>query len=275
MIMTEIKSIGTTLDMDSDGFFISPCCSSNINESWQEVIDSTIAAYRYFLKEQLVSVYVRGSLVRGTAVPGVSDIDTFAVVNASRWQLDLSWIEKAQIRLAQKCSFNTSVEMQVMTLSELKDPKSLEPLGFTLKVLSSCVWGEDVSQTLPKFGLGNYLLKDLVELEESLETVLDKVMSLEDDDELVLVCQWIMKVLVRSGYCLVIPQERTFTRDLYPSYMGFKKHYPEQAERMALALQLAIKPSRDKATIIDTLTGLGQWIVTESKCSQPNLEIET
>ena len=270
--MSEIRNIGSRLEIDGAGYFVSPCNTANITKPWQDVVDGAIAAYRYFLKDKLVAVYVRGSIVRGTAVAGVSDVDTFAVVSGSRWQLELNWIEQTQRRLADKCDFDTSVEMQVMTREELSEPANLESLGFTVKVLSACVWGEDVSTELPPFGLGNYLLKDLHELQTSMASVSQALASKPSESEVYLICQWLMKVLVRAGYCLVMPYERAFTRDLYPCFEGFCRHYPAKAELMSQALQLAIYPCSDKERILNLQQCLGTWLLAQANACPPNLE---
>jgi hypothetical protein len=75
-------------------------------------------------------------------------------------------------------------------------------------------------------------------------------------------CQWIMKGLVRSGFELIMEQERVSTRDLYPCYVAFTRYFPAQSQQMHHALARAIEPSDNKEELAQLLYGFGVWIVT-------------
>jgi len=52
------------------------------------------------LQRRCIGIYLRGSVAKGTAVAGVSDIDTFAVIFGEREAIDRSWIAAFQQRMA-------------------------------------------------------------------------------------------------------------------------------------------------------------------------------
>jgi hypothetical protein len=75
-------------------------------------------------------------------------------------------------------------------------------------------------------------------------------------------CQWIMKRLVRTGFELLMEQEQTYTRDLYPCYVAFSRHFPAQERQMQHVLARAIEPSDNKEELAEFLDVFGAWIIT-------------
>jgi hypothetical protein len=63
---------------------VASCCSfclpDQIPVSFRPLLDSIVAAYNAACGSRLVGVYLRGSIPRGLFLPGISDVDTFAVV---------------------------------------------------------------------------------------------------------------------------------------------------------------------------------------------------
>lgn len=267
----EIQPIGLRLEPDSSGVLVNPCQQALIVAPWRQAIDEITTAYRYYLKQHLVAVYVRGSVARGTAVAGVSDIDTFAVMSANRWQQDLSWLSVASQRIGAKYSFQTGIEMQVMTADDLTADADTAAIGFTLKTLSVCVWGQDLAPDLPAYGMGLYLQKDLLELDSHIQQVQQQLSALQDAAEIRRCCQWIMKIIVRAGHGLVLRAENSFSRDLYPCYASFCKYYPQLQSQMYQAFQLAVQPTAEQPQIQAVLSGIGAWLSAEARRQSPGI----
>lgn len=261
--MSRILPLGETIKLDDNNKFINPCSIDKIFSPWSEVIDDVIKTYRDNMGDRLRSVYVRGSIARGTAVSGVSDVDTFAVISGSRWQHDLSWVNTEQEKLNKKYPFQTGVEIQLITEDELAAVSAKDSITFTIKVLSVCVWGDDVSTTIADFEYGLYLAEDLKTFEPGLQQLTQIIISKGLGEHTHKAVQWIMKSIVRNGFYLVMEKESVYCRDLYPCYTAFIKHYPEQKEAMTFALEQAIKPDASQDDILDFLDTFGSWMTKE------------
>jgi len=261
--MTKILPVGDVLGFDAAGKFINPCSLKNIVSPWSDVIDDVKQVYLERMGENLHSVYVRGSIPRGTAVSGVSDVDTFAIITGDRWQHDLSWIAEAEQKLSKQYPFQTGVEMQLITLNELHEGKDIESIRFTIKILSTCVWGQDIRRLIPSYKLGRYLIKDSLRLEKEINEVTQALSKEQSGETVEMLCRWIMKVIIRAGHSLVIFKEGSYSRDLFPCYTGFCKHYPERAEEMKYALELAIEPIKDQQALLRFLKMFGSWLIAE------------
>jgi len=89
---------------------------------------------------------------------------------------------------------------------------------------------------IPKYGIGEWAYthsKGLAKDIEDVKTILTEGCSTE---RLIAICAWMMKRMVRTGFELVMAKEQCFTRDLYPCYEMFSKHYPEKSSDMLAAL---------------------------------------
>ena len=71
-----------------------------------------------------------------------------------------------------------------------------------------------------------------------------------------------MKRFVRTGFELMMEQEQTEPRDLYPRYIVFSRHFPAQERQMRHALEQAIESSENKEELAQVLDVCGEWIIT-------------
>ncbi|UOR13626.1 hypothetical protein [Halobacillus amylolyticus] len=74
-----------------------------------------------------------------------------------------------------------------------------------------------------------------------------------------------MRIIVRAGLALVIVQEQSYTRDLFPAFKLFSKHYPEKEQEMRTALWYAINPLSNSEEILKFLDRFGSWIKAETE----------
>ena len=260
--MSKILPIGSFLETDERGYFLNPCSADLIVPPWSGVVEEICDACRCHLGEGLRSVYVRGSVPRGTAIVGVSDVDAFAVTAESRWRLNTAWTQQVRGALDQKHPFQTGVELQVVTTAELLDANNANSIGFFVRTLSTCVWGEDFAPKFPPFKPGRYLTFGVRAVEGNIKKFQMAVSRCPDEAQTMKLCQWLMKNFVRTGFLLVAERECTYTRDLYPSYQAFRIHYPEQAQSMRAALEWSIDPTCDLAALADFVDTFGSWLVT-------------
>ena len=63
--------------VDKNGFLINDATKEQITPQYQAVIDDAIKAYRDNIGDDIHSIYVTGSVPRGLAEDGKSDLDMF------------------------------------------------------------------------------------------------------------------------------------------------------------------------------------------------------
>jgi Nucleotidyltransferase domain. len=91
------------------------------------------------------SIYLYGSVARGEAIPGVSDLDiTLLLTKPADSE---AWRQAFQLeqRIVSKVDFD------IGSVEEALNPEHCHSWGFWLKHHCRCLWGEDVSAAFPLF----------------------------------------------------------------------------------------------------------------------------
>ncbi|KSU64499.1 nucleotidyltransferase [[Bacillus] enclensis] len=263
--MTTIKEIGRFCPTDHNGNILNDASLQNINPGFMKVIEETIQHYKTHLKEDLHSIYIRGSIPRGLGIEGVSDLDTITLTKRNIHDLDLGWVEKSEHYLNEEYRCVDGVEFSFYSVEEVLNTNHFSIIPFMIKTHSVCVYGEDVRVHLPEFKaditLGN---AHLVNLKRQIDQAKEDLVGNDDEEDIVDCCRWIMKIIVRAGLALVIDKESKYTRDLYPAYTLFAKHYPGKETEMKQALHYAVNPVESRDEILAFLEGMGSWMINEA-----------
>lgn len=124
------------------------------------VLADVVVAYRELLGPSLLGVYLRGSAARGAFIPGVSDIDTFALYDESMCPCSRSDLEvhlEARLESVSHSGPWTKLETVLRPVSGpmatlLRSRRQLPadvPDSFRLATQSVTLWGLDLPVLLP------------------------------------------------------------------------------------------------------------------------------
>ncbi|PIZ45515.1 hypothetical protein COY32_05210 [candidate division WWE3 bacterium CG_4_10_14_0_2_um_filter_41_14] len=262
-LTTPIRNIGTVIKANHDGYLVNNLLETSIVEPWKGVVDEMIVTYKEILSGSLHSIYVRGSVARGTAVEGISDIDSIAVVNLEPGSFEdkQELLREIAIGFEKKYPFSVFVELQAKPLQPILD---LENRIFRVLVhtTSICVYGENLATILPPIKPGS----ESVVVSYNFPTILNEAIEQFSNSEFHVKawhCRKLMRNLVRSGFEIVMEREQLWTRDLYPSYAYFAKNYPDYKDDMYQALTYSLNPMVDREKVLFLATNLGRFVETE------------
>lgn len=254
----DIRNIGSVLHTDENGYIVKVASVGRIQPKWRPAVDMIIEACKSNLGNKLHSVYVRGSAARGEAIDGVSDIDTIVLIAASEDEVDKDWCGIARRECKRSFPFVRGVEIKITPVEGI-DQKD----QFMLKTQAACVYGQDITERLPRMKPGREAVKHAFMLHKKIDQAIELLQNTDNTRYIREVCTWIMKRIVRSGCELVMERSGKYTRDLYPCYELFSQYYPEKSESMYRALELAVNPTEDVNEIMEVLQDIGAWIVAE------------
>lgn len=261
--MSDVLKIGKLLKTDKDGFIVSLSSIGKVISPWKEALEEIKNIYLHELGDSVHSIYVRGTVSRGEAIEGVSDIDTFAVILAKPLEIDKSWVSFAKKGLESKHNFLTGVEFGFIDYKQLFDDEHFND-RFTIKTQSVCIHGEDLAQRIPPFRAD---IKTASHFHRNLKKVFEKakagIAKNHNEKNIKGWCRWVMKRIIRAGFILVMDKEQVFTRDLYPSYELFLKHFPDQEQKMKQALEYAINPTQNATDLVSFLDDFGIWMAEQ------------
>lgn len=260
----EIKSLGSYFELDSRGYIINPTSIEKIQSKWLPAVQDVVEVYKKVLGNKLINIYIRGSVAKGQAVDGVSDLDTYcfienpntesieeykAVLNIYREEID-----KYEEIIELKYRFIADIEFQV-------HPKKRINKEIIMLSQSVCVYGEPFQ--IPKLKPGKELASHSPGFERFL-TGLDDFFNIETLPERnKLKCAWVMKRFLRTGFEICMERSNRYTRDLYKCYETFIEYYPEKEPQMREILELALNPTSDKQKIKQIADSFGPWLQKE------------
>ncbi|WP_421378356.1 nucleotidyltransferase domain-containing protein [Bacillus salacetis] len=265
--MTNIKEIGYTARADREGFLLNESCWEKVNEKYRPAIDYIVESLTDSFSDEIHSIYLRGSLPRGLGIEGVSDIDLLVVTNVSpENSVFHERTRQIENEILRRYPFVNGIEVGIYALIDVVDTSRFGIIPFMIKTYSIPLYGKNLQERLPRYKADEKLANEhIVNLKSQIEMALADLEGNEDKEDIKDCCTWIMKIITRCGMALVMTEENTYTRDLYPAYKLFSKHFPEQKEEMEKALLYAINPSEDPVEISSFLKdGLGKWMMEEA-----------
>lgn len=251
----EIQKVGSFFELDNDGYLVNPASLEKIQEEWKPVIEDIIDVYKEKYKEKLHSVYLRGSVAKGQAVIGISDIDTYAYVDLPPNEVKGSF-QKEEKFLLEKYPFIGDGELYVKSIEVINEKNDIVFLNQSI-----CVYGKEVN--VPKLKPGKDTIIHVPNLHRRTNIVKKFFEKDINEKQIQSQCVWAMKGMLRSGCELVMERSNKYTRDLYPCYELFSKYYPEKEQNMRELLDLVLNPTSDKTKIKNIMDGFGVWLEDE------------
>jgi uncharacterized protein len=258
-----IKPLGRLCATDEHGYIVNDSDANKIKPPFLDAVQDAVDFYRTFFGAELHSLYIRGTVARGVAIESHSDLDIIVVTRdgfpvEQREQMN----EQTTSQVSAKHPCIDGIETVVLPLDHVLDTTTFSMPVFLLKTHSACLLGEDLIPHLPNYRCDSTVARDHLERYSSyLQSAREDLLQSPDDEaEVRDICRWIMKIIVRTGLALVMDREHAYTRDLYPAYQLFIKHYPEKTPDMTRALELAIEPSSEAQVVTDVLTSFGTWM---------------
>ncbi len=213
---------------------------------------------------RLHSAYLYGSVPRGTARPGRSDLDLLLVLHhgpadedrdaadvlARGLDEDFPEIDGAGLLLQDKAT--------VLSEAERFD------LGWFLACLCTPLLGADLAEHLPRYRPDSLLARETNgDLADVLPTWRTRVREASAPDEYRKLSRIFARRLVRTGFTLVMPRWGGWTSDLAESAEIFGTYYPARAAQMRAAAAVALDPVADPAVLRTYIEDLGPWLADE------------
>lgn len=261
-----IRPIGRTQPVDAAGCIVNPCAAHLVTAPWRAVADDVLAACREALGPALHSLYLRGSVPRGLAIAGVSDLDAIGVVRGSVAG-HVPWTRRLDARVRERHPCCRGVELRLWPLQGLTTLAPGHPARFLLKTQALCLWGPDVAAGWSPVPLeaAHIVLADLPQALARMRAALAPGPG-TDAGLMRQRCRWLAKKVVRAGFELVALREQAYTRDLHPCWLAFARHHPAQAEAMREVLALAVEPTAETSRIAAAIA-LGDWVLAQARRS--------
>ena len=99
----------------------------------------------------LDGIYLYGSVARGSAKPGVSDLDVTLVLHQPPDAAALATLEALRLALAARHPEVVKIDFDIGSRQQVLDPQHLYSWGYWLKHHCRCLWGTDLAAHFDPF----------------------------------------------------------------------------------------------------------------------------
>ncbi|MFX4292532.1 nucleotidyltransferase [Streptomyces bohaiensis] len=213
---------------------------------------------------RLHSAYLYGSIPRGTAVPGRSDLDVLLALRAEPAPADRAAADAVEAAI--DGAFPQVVGGGILLASAATLTSELErhDLGFFVACLCTPLLGEDLAAHLPAYRPTALLARETNgDLHLALPGWRARAAAARTDADRRALTRLVARRVVRTGFTLVMPDWAGWTSDLDRSAELFARRHPDHAERMRTAAAAGRTPTGDPAVLAMLLDDLGPWLAAE------------
>ncbi|MCB5910936.1 nucleotidyltransferase domain-containing protein [Streptomyces pinistramenti] len=212
----------------------------------------------------LHSVYLYGSIPRGTAVPGVSDVDLLLALHAEPTPEDRAQADALGAELDAAFPQIDGAGILLFGVDRLLSELERHDMAWFVACLCTPLAGPDLAARLPRYRPTSLLARetngDFFRLLPGLRQQAAEARSGAERRRLT---RSATRQLVRTGFTLVMPRWGGWTSDLAESAEVFGRYYPAHAQEMRAAARAARAPADHPHLLDELLAGLAPWLAAE------------
>ena len=237
-ISEPVRPIGRFHGLSAEGWILNDC-SADRSPCWEDPIEAVTMVVRDRLGDFLHSIYLRGSVARGTAVPEVSDLDMLIVYEDEYDAPDWAWSKALAEEIRSRFPFCKGLDLNFLNRTILQERRAGAPYRFMLRTQSVCLVGRDLVPTMPQFKPDPTVMFSLSLLVADLRNAGQT--SPGGNKE---VCCSLMRRVVRSAGEVAMLYDGRFTRDLGLCVENYLLHARSLRQMSVIpeALSLALQP---------------------------------
>lgn len=220
--------------LDNQGFIVNPTDKSLVQAEYQPLIDEVLFRLQKLLKHHIHSVYLYGSVARGEAIPGLSDLDINVVLNEPetirlRYQLN-----QLGYQLTKDYPHLSKIDIEAVDLHDVLQEKQRYHWQFWLKHCCVCIWGENISLQFPRLKPS---LSLACGLNQGFPSKIDYYLREISSENVVLKSKEVGKLFIRVAYALICEKDQSWFYSINKCAQSLKKHWPEYSISVQKALQ--------------------------------------
>ncbi|MGH3401468.1 MAG: nucleotidyltransferase domain-containing protein [Streptosporangiaceae bacterium] len=213
---------------------------------------------------RLHSAYLYGSIPRGTARAGRSDLDLLLALQHEPAERDRAEAKAVEAALDESFPQVNGVGILLFSVRTLLSDLERHDLGFFVACLCTPLLGPDLARQLPRYRPTALLARETNgDLSLALPLWRARLAEARTDAERQALSRVIARRLVRTGFTLVMPRWGGWTSDLGQAAELFARYYPERAGQMRAAATAGRVPSANPAVLRMLIDDLGPWLASE------------
>ena len=235
--------------------------NSQINNHWQPLLSELIQAAIDYFGEQLLAVYLLGSIGRGQEQIGSSDLDLEWVLDHKATESEQLWAKELSEQVLSNWPDLLKIDLDLLALETLQAPES-KRLRFIFASDGIQLWGQKILSESETWQAGPelaWLLNSHFRWARStvLESLHNPTLEEQKNPRHVAECQhWISKQALRLGLGLAMCKHPVYTRTVaeMPSLIG--SILPELSDLMQSVYASYQSPTNDLESALSFMESL-------------------
>ncbi|MET8358799.1 nucleotidyltransferase domain-containing protein [Micromonospora sp. NPDC005171] len=251
--------------LDVEGWITREGALSRVPAAFTGVVDASRArTAESFDSGRLHSAYIYGSIPRGTAIPGVSDLDLLLALRTEPTEADRAAATRIEQDLDESFPQIDGVGILLFSARTLLSELERHDLGFFVACLCTPLLGDDLADQLPRYRPTPLLARETNgDLSRALPEWRRQAAEATTDHQRRALSRLVARRIVRTGFTLVMPRWGGWTSDLSESADAFGLYYPERAGQMRRAAAIGRTPSPVPGVLHELIDDLGPWLAAE------------
>ncbi|QRN79772.1 MAG: nucleotidyltransferase domain-containing protein [Nocardiopsis sp. BM-2018] len=210
------------------------------------------------------SAYLYGSIPRGTATPGVSDLDALVALHTAPGEDDRARARTLQEEIDAAFDQVDGGGILLDSVPNLTSDLELHDSGFFVACLCTPLSGPDLAEQLPDYRPTTLLARETNgDLHLMLPRWRTRIAQATTDTDHQTLNRGVSRRLVRTGLTLVMPAWGGWTSDLGLAADVFGHYYPDRHDQLRTAAHTAQHPTADPDHLHELVEDLAPWLAKE------------
>ncbi|NEB00569.1 nucleotidyltransferase domain-containing protein [Streptomyces sp. SID13726] len=250
--------------LDAQGFIEREGSLGRVPHAFRPVVAAARDRVLDLFGPRLHSAYLYGSIPRGTARVGHSDLDLLIALRDEPTDTDRKAVdalgEALDGEFPQIDGVGTLLYSRDLLLSDLER----HDMGWFVACLCTPLLGDDLAEYLPRYRPDTLLARETNgDLALLLPRWRERAEGADSDAALRRMVRHTSRHLVRTAFTLVMPRWNGWTSDLDEMAEIFAAYYPARADQLREAAVRGRAPVGEKAVLRTYLDDLGPWLANE------------
>jgi len=246
--------------LDSEGYIRPEADLANVQPEYQGVPDAAAGLLADEFGAHLHSAYLYGSVARGNAVPGRSDVDLAAVLLAAPAEEDRRRAERVARALTERFPVLFSAGVSLTHLGEVRAPAQRYGWQVFLRELAVCIWGQDLRPGLPPTKPSAAVAAGFHGDTHAVFAHARQTLATSTDPEVIRdVCRMTSRRMVQVAFAVVMAREGVWATVLEEQAAVVGAAFPQWAEAARRAAEQGRRPVADAGVVGELLDTFGRW----------------
>ncbi|RRR80811.1 nucleotidyltransferase [Streptomyces sp. RP5T] len=250
--------------LDAQGFIEREGSLGRIPQPFRPVVAAARDRVPALFGPRLHSAYLYGSIPRGTARVGRSDLDLLLALRDEPTDADREGVRELGEALDKEFPQIDGAGTLLYSRARLLSDLERHDLGWFVACLCTPLLGDDLAEYLPRYRPDSLLARETNgDLALLLPRWRERLKAADSDETRTRLVRFLSRHLVRTAFTLVMPRWNGWTSDLAEMAEVFAAYYPERAEQLRAAAVLGHAPTADPAVLRAYVDDLGPWLADE------------